>query len=292
MRLIEKKTIFILILIFVINLIIITSVGAEGINQLDSEQELIKSVVFSLDSSQYYINGNLIGNKMDAMPFIDNDRFYVPVRFLSNSLGIKDQNIFWHSETGKVSIKFQEIKADLQVGSRVIIKNGISENIDVAPLIKHPGRVFIPVRFIAEAFGYQVKWYKDKYVILWPKGQSEIAVSDIVKYISIDEFTMGTNEDREFMIPAETNLDIDISKDYVIVLIRLYLPLEPQYADLKEFLGNKFDQKLVDEVIDHIKKKKNWREDLPFKKWQTSKYYLKAISISGSDWVDIRVIKI
>jgi hypothetical protein len=270
----------------------IPSVRAEVNNQQESKQELIKSVVFSLDSSQYYINGNLAGNKMDAIPFIDNGRFYVPVRFLSNSLGINNQNISWDPGEGMVSIASQEMKIDLHVGSRVIVKKGISESIEVAPLIKYPGRVFIPARFVAEAFGYQVKWYKDKYMILWPKNQSEPDVFNMVKHIYFDDLTIGANEDSEFPIPAETNLNIDISKDYVIVLIRLYLPLEPQYEDLKEFLGNKFDQELVDEVIDHVKKKKNWREDLPLKKWQASKYYLKAISTSGSDWIDIRVIKI
>ncbi|NTW05564.1 MAG: copper amine oxidase N-terminal domain-containing protein [Peptococcaceae bacterium] len=174
----------------------------------------------------------------------------------------------------------------------VIVKNGMSEGIDAAPLIKHPGRVFIPARYLAEAFGYNVKWHEDKYMILWPKDQLEPDILDIEKNISKDDLALGANEEKEFVIPADTDLNLDISEDYVIVLIRLYLPLEPQYKDLNGFLGSKFDQKLVDEVIDHVKKKKNWREDLPLKNWQAFRYYLRALSPSGNDWIDIRVIKI
>ena len=48
-------------------------------------------VVFTIGSSAYSVNDQVYN--MPAAPFIENERSFVPVRFLALSLGVSEENI-------------------------------------------------------------------------------------------------------------------------------------------------------------------------------------------------------
>ncbi|MCL6478336.1 MAG: copper amine oxidase N-terminal domain-containing protein, partial [Peptococcaceae bacterium] len=60
---------------------------ADQVNVYEN-QKLLKSVVFKIGTPYYVVNGQKPGVKMDVAPFIENDRTFVPVRFLGNALGV------------------------------------------------------------------------------------------------------------------------------------------------------------------------------------------------------------
>lgn len=100
---------------------------------------------------------------MDVAPFIESGRTFVPVRYLAYALGLKDENIGWDGASKRVTLEWPHYTCilEMQVGNKVLIKHeGYgSEQVpmDVAPALRS-GRVFLPARYVAESFGYQVQW--------------------------------------------------------------------------------------------------------------------------------------
>jgi hypothetical protein len=93
------------------------------------------------------------------VPFIINGRTMVPIRFISEAFGAE---IFWDSFTKKIYLKIvsKEIQIVLQVNKPSALINQKETKLDVPPLI-FEGRVYVPIRFIAEAFGATVSLEKN-----------------------------------------------------------------------------------------------------------------------------------
>lgn len=100
-------------------------------------------------------------NGMDATPYIENGRTYVPVRYLGNALGAETK---WEEETKKVTLYKGSIEVNLIINSNDIIINGQSKEIDVAA-VERNGRTYLPARYVAEAFGYQVMWDEESQTV-------------------------------------------------------------------------------------------------------------------------------
>lgn len=88
--------------------------------------------------------------------FVENDRSYVPVRFISENY---DGQVEWLQETQTVNISFAEQKISLTIGVPEIIINGEKKALDVAPIIRNE-RTFLPLRACTEAIGKEVFYSK------------------------------------------------------------------------------------------------------------------------------------
>lgn len=88
--------------------------------------------------------------------FVENDRSYVPVRFISENY---DGQVEWVQETQTVNISFADRKISLTIGVPEIIINGEKKALDVAPIIRE-GRTFLPLRACTEAIGKEVFYSK------------------------------------------------------------------------------------------------------------------------------------
>jgi hypothetical protein len=145
------------ILLLLVSLLIITIPASAfaGSNQ----------AVFTVGSNIYLVNR--AAHEMDAIPFIDNDRTFVPVRYLASAL---DVPIYWNefkrrvempakgSEDASIIVLYEgdkNIYIESPVGT-----NGLPDPIkpmDVAPVLKND-RIYLPARYIAEIYDYQVDW--------------------------------------------------------------------------------------------------------------------------------------
>jgi len=92
--------------------------------------------------------------QMDAKTFIENSRTYVPVRYLGDALGAETG---WDEKTRTVTVTLDSKVVKLVIGSKALNIDGQTKQMDVAPLIKD-GRTYLPARWVAEAFGYTVRW--------------------------------------------------------------------------------------------------------------------------------------
>jgi plastocyanin len=112
-------------------------------------------ISFTIAQMEYTSDGNMLS--MDVSPFIENNRTYVPVRFLALSLGVPEANIGWDSTIAAVTLKKDDTTVVLKIGSMDLSVNGTSSTMDAAPIIRN-SRTFLPARYVAEAFGFNVSW--------------------------------------------------------------------------------------------------------------------------------------
>ncbi len=162
-----------------------TAATAEDKTQVDvydQQKELVKSVVFVIGSNEYFVNGQTPGVKMDAEPFIGNSRTFVPIRYLSNALGVVDKHIGWESPTVTLDQPGMPV-VELSVGQKQITSDDQAETMDVAPLL-NDGRTYLPARWVAEALGYEVAWDGENNVVLcYPKGTEKPDITNVIEYI-------------------------------------------------------------------------------------------------------------
>lgn len=91
----------------------------------------------------------------DAAPFIASGRTFVPVRYLANAIGVND--ILWDQATGTVTLSHAGKEVRLVIGDKLLWDSGVAQAIDVAPVVRQ-GRTYLPARYVATAFGWQVLW--------------------------------------------------------------------------------------------------------------------------------------
>ncbi|MBE3585408.1 MAG: copper amine oxidase N-terminal domain-containing protein [Thermoanaerobacter sp.] len=156
----------------------------QQVDVYDQDKNLVKSVVFVLGFKEYFINNQTPGVKMDVAPYEESGRTFVPVRYLSNALGVTDKNIKWYEKQQLVRLSEPGFPVvELTVGKKQIKSNNEVKEIDVAPKVKY-GRTFLPARWVAEALGYEVDFdQKLNLVVCWPKGEQKPDVKPIEEYI-------------------------------------------------------------------------------------------------------------
>jgi serine protease Do len=98
------------------------------------------------------INGVFL--TFDQPPVIISDRTMVPFRAIFEAMGSEVQ---WDATTRTVTAEKDGTVITLQIGSKKALKNGSSITLDVPALIVN-GRTMVPLRFVGEAFGYEVIW--------------------------------------------------------------------------------------------------------------------------------------
>ena len=118
----------------------------------DENTKLIK---MKINDVNYSINGE--GKKMDAKPFIKNDRTLVPLRFIVEAIG---GEVNWDNDNRLVTVNSKGKTIELPIDSKTIKIDGNDVNIDQAAIIKGD-RTFVPIRFIAENLDMVVNYIND-----------------------------------------------------------------------------------------------------------------------------------
>lgn len=91
----------------------------------------------------------------DAQPFIDaQQRVQLPVRFISEALGAE---VLWDSKAKKATISLEGKTMGVYIGKKSYELNGTTKQMDTAALFKQ-SRTFVPLRFVYEGLGVNVKW--------------------------------------------------------------------------------------------------------------------------------------
>ncbi len=125
-------------------------------------------VKFVVGSRSYSVGERTF--EMDAAPFIENGRTFVPVRFLAYAIGVPENGVSWDGAGQTVRLENRGVAVTLRVRERVLRRNGSPVQMDVASVLRQ-NRVFLPARFVAEAFGCSVAWdgaTKAVYVYVYP----------------------------------------------------------------------------------------------------------------------------
>ncbi|GAB6273570.1 MAG: copper amine oxidase N-terminal domain-containing protein [Peptococcaceae bacterium] len=113
------------------------------------------AVVFTIGDTKYKVGDK--EETMDVAPYVKNNRTYLPVRYVGYALGVTPSNILWDNSNGTVTLIKGDRVIQVKIKSKVMLINGASITMDVAPEIKD-GRTMLPFRWIAQALGASVKW--------------------------------------------------------------------------------------------------------------------------------------
>ncbi|MBE7026961.1 MAG: copper amine oxidase [Ruminococcaceae bacterium] len=128
------------------------------------------------------VNGSFI--KMDERAFVESGRAYVPIRFVSEALGV--DSIEWNDEECSATIKQADTTIKLFEDKNYAYINDEEVQLDAnTPVIN--GRLFVPVRFVGESLGANVDWDKKYYNVLIDKDGVVIDEAKVDKTYTNDE---------------------------------------------------------------------------------------------------------
>ena len=121
----------------------------------DTQQAAVNSK-FVIGEMKYTVND--AEKTMDVAPFIDaNNRTMVPIRYVANALGVADSNITYDNASTTATISGPSNVVNVRTGSKVLVASTGNITMDTTA-VNSNGRLYVPVRFIANALGAEVSW--------------------------------------------------------------------------------------------------------------------------------------
>ncbi|HAG04391.1 MAG TPA: hypothetical protein DCG28_03020 [Lachnospiraceae bacterium] len=90
----------------------------------------------------------------NVKPYIENDYTLVPIRAIAENLGL---NVGWDEDKKAVSLSNEGTDISIEIDSYNAIVNGESVSLDIPARITD-SRTFVPLRFVSESTGANVKW--------------------------------------------------------------------------------------------------------------------------------------
>ncbi|KNY27228.1 WG repeat-containing protein [Pseudobacteroides cellulosolvens] len=100
-------------------------------------------------------------NDKNVVPIIKDNRTFLPIRFISETLNGK---IDWLPDEQKIIIVKDNKNIELVIGINTATVNGKSVTLDAAPIIEN-SRTLLPIRFIAETLGCKVEWNSNEKIV-------------------------------------------------------------------------------------------------------------------------------
>jgi hypothetical protein len=125
-----------------------------------------KYMTMSIGKTTALMDG--VPTTLDAAPELKENRTFVPVRVISETLGFTltwDKNV---DNSLNVYITGNNLTIKLTTGIRTYFVNGTKYFFEVAPYIKN-GRTMLPFRALAELLGFKVDWLPDEKKVMMMK---------------------------------------------------------------------------------------------------------------------------
>lgn len=189
----------------------------------------------------------------DVYPFIENNRTYVPIRFIAEELGY---DVAWNGKEKKVTITNEGKSVELKVDSKQMKVNGNSVSLD-APARLRDDRTFVPLRAIAEAFGINVNWsndyksafigdnpkYNKFYPVVYYYGNEKPVISDYK--INVATYKMQDNSGNERRFETLNELLSTVDDAFI-----MYYETGQQVLPVKNYDGSEVVERTNQVVVD------------------------------------------
>lgn len=131
-----------------------TETTTEQTTEAVTEQttKAIRNIEIPIGQSAYYLNGDEIS--MEGAAFISDGYTMLPLRATAGIVGAADKDITYDASTKTAFITCGDRQVSVGVGNRQIYVNGTELPVDSPAVIKD-GRMYLPMRAVAEAFGIE-----------------------------------------------------------------------------------------------------------------------------------------
>ncbi|MDO4301862.1 MAG: flavodoxin [Clostridia bacterium] len=147
--------------------VIFTACSLKGFASDNSENIKIE---LSINSDIMYVNGNEMPiDDTGTQPVIIEGRTLIHVRAVIEAMG---GNADWDGGSNKVLLRLNDNEIELTINSKTARLNNDKKILDVSPVIIN-GRTMLPIRFIAESFGFDVDWNSDENKITISNGSAD-----------------------------------------------------------------------------------------------------------------------
>lgn len=117
------------------------------------------NAVFVLRQDTFTNNGETV--KMDTAPYLDaNNRTQLPIRYAAIACGVDEKDISWDQASQTATINGKNVVLRITIGSNIMQTSNGPITMDTAAVSSN-GRIFVPIRYIANALGAEVGWNYD-----------------------------------------------------------------------------------------------------------------------------------
>ena len=169
------------------------------------------------------VNLFIDGKLQDGDVIVRESRTFVPLRFISETLGYK---VEYFDKTKDIKISNDTDVVELKVNSKDFAKNGEASEMDVKTFLSN-NYTFVPLRFISEAFGKEVGWdepsrsvYIGKKPAEFPKPAPKVSSNYVVKDYPKYGFKLLVPKDVDAKLeikPSEYDEGVSVYSKYVNV---------------------------------------------------------------------------
>ena len=184
--------------------------------------------VFAEDSKLSRIYLDETGLKFEEQLVDSDGTWFAPMQEFASQLGVE---VSWSFETETASLTKNSQVLQMSENSETAVLNG--EEIAISgPMLKANSILYVPVRFVAETFGYDVSWDSEREIVTILSPNED---KDIGHYYDIVEVTCSG---RQNDINVETNvLDMDYNTRWSCEPAGSYVTLELAEVSPVAYIG-------------------------------------------------------
>jgi len=110
---------------------------------------------YGADEVTVMVNGKSVVSDVPAVNVSGN--IMLPFRAIFHSLGVSDSAIKWNQNSRSIEVRNGNTYLFLVIGNAGALVNEKLLTLNAAPYIEN-GRTYVPIRFVSEALGADVKW--------------------------------------------------------------------------------------------------------------------------------------
>lgn len=166
-----KKTVSIFLCIVMLMSLSLTGCAAEQVDLApNSAPAAATEIALQINNPNMTVNGEAKPiDDQGTAPILVNDRTLLPVRAIVEEMG---GTVLWDEENQRVTLTYGEDVLTLEIDNPVAYCNDEAKTLDVAPAIIND-RTMMPIRFIAESFGFAVDWAEDTQTVTVSKANGQ-----------------------------------------------------------------------------------------------------------------------
>ncbi len=175
--------------------------------------------------------------KMDVPPIIENGRTLVPMRGVLEAMGAI---VNWDSSTKTATAFFAENSASVTIDKFTAYENGYAVTLDVPAKIVN-GRTMVPLRFMAEAIGYDVSFIGGWVYLDTPVYDGLQDFDDIIEMFDLEEIQPELADEETVVITGYSEEDdavfVSIESEGLAEALRVLANDKAYKSDWDEFIA-------------------------------------------------------
>lgn len=147
----------------------------DNLDYMPVDTDAPKTIILQINNPLMNVNGKdkPIDESGDVSPFISNGRTHLPLRKVAEEFGAQ---VNWiGGEDKEINLIYKDNEINLWIDSDCASVNGKLLYLDSAPVMVN-GKTYLPIRFIADEFGWELDWNENKKTVTLSVNQNNYSV--------------------------------------------------------------------------------------------------------------------